>query len=193
MACVKGVKMSEVVIKSHIKGRVRIKSDFFTASKTTLLSDLLHPFVLEFRHNVSARSLILVYDHTKITIEAILGLLEKQMNVVLPLHLPVASAQSYCSSCSSCSSCEVKANTPQTWKKKLITFGLLSGYALYLFVKETLLGIVVVSSPFSLTAAVALFAAIHCSKRRMKMSKRSGLLCNRLWHFHSSQPFLVVK
>lgn len=152
--------MNEMVIKSHIKGRVRLKCKRFNASNEALLQSLLAPLVQEFRHNISASSLILVYDHTKTTIETILALLEKQMNVTLPVSSSVESTQRYCPSCSSCSSCEIKANTPHSWKRKLITFGLLSGYALYVFVKETLLGIVVVSSPFSLTAVVALIAAI---------------------------------
>lgn len=157
--------MSEIVIKSALDGRVRIKSEVFNASNASLLFDLLQPLVLEFRHNVLARSLILVYDHTTVSLEALMARLEAHFgihsSVPSPVELPLMA---YCGSCSSCSSCEVKANTPQTWKSKLLTFGALSGYALYLFIKETLLGIAVVSSPFSLTAAVALVAAIPLLK-----------------------------
>jgi len=152
--------MNDLVIKSHIQGRVRLKSKLFNASNEALLYSLLQPLVQEFRHNVSAHSLILVYDHTRTSLEAIMALLQKQMAVALPLSLPVEPTQGYCLSCSSCSSCEIKTNTPTSWKRKLITFGVLSGYALYVFIKESILGMVVVSTPFSLTAAVALFAAI---------------------------------
>ena len=152
--------MHEIAIKSHINGRVRLKSALFNAANEALLFKLLQPLVYEFRHNVSARSLILLYDHTQTNLEAIMALLHKQLHVTLPLSSPVEPTSAYCPSCSSCSSCELKTNTPQSWKRKLITFGALSGYALYVFIKETVLGVVVISSPFSLTAMVALCAAI---------------------------------
>lgn len=156
--------MSEFVIKSHIQGRIRIKSKFFTASNGASLHSLFQPLVQEMRHNVTAHSLILVYDHAQTTLEAIMELLQKHFKELRSVLLPVESIPSYCPSCSSCSSCEIKANTPSLWRKKLITFGALSSYALYIFIKETLLGVVVVSSPLSLTAVVALFAAIPLLK-----------------------------
>lgn len=157
--------MNDLMIKSHINGRVRLKSAFFHASHQNLLHTLLYPLVQEFRHNIAARSLILVYDPKQTNLEAIMACLKQYVNLPLVEEKGTLKAtQSHCPSCTSCSSCEVKVNTPQTWKRKLMTFGLLSGYALYVFIKETILGIVVVSSPFSLTAVVALVAAIPLLK-----------------------------
>lgn len=153
--------MLKIAIKSHVQGRVRIKSEYFSSANEAQLATLLQPFVQEFRHNAFARSLILVYDHTRTSLEALLALISNHFNLKLPSPTTVeVLEESYCPSCTSCSRCEVAAKHPQTWRRKLITFGVLSGYALYLFIKETLLGIVVVASPFSLTAVVALVAAI---------------------------------
>jgi len=153
--------MLKIAIKSHVQGRVRIKSKYFSSANEAQLFTLLQPFVQEFRHNALARSLILVYDHTQTSLEALLALISKHFPLQLPSPATVeVLEESYCPSCTSCSRCEVAAKHPQTWRRKLITFGVLSGYALYLFIKETLLGIVVVASPFSLTPVVALVAAI---------------------------------
>lgn len=154
--------MHTIRIKSDIQGRVRLTSRYFTHSNLPSLEKILSTLSCSLRLNTSCHSLVIVYDYRFTTLEKILFVLHQHAS--LSLLVPEVKEEGYCVTCKSCSSCDVAHATPKRWKEKLITFGVLSGYALYLVVKETLLSVAVVSTPFSLTAAIAFFAALPLLK-----------------------------
>lgn len=155
--------MLSLHIKSSIQGRVRLWSPFFTASNLKTLEQALLMEGLSLRLNSKCHSLIILYEHCLISLDMILLRLEKHCALSTSTSI-ILKEDGYCVTCKRCSSCDIAHTTPQSWQKKLVIFGALSGYALYLVVKESILGVAIASTPFSLTAVIALFSALPLLK-----------------------------
>ncbi len=154
--------MQMVEIKSDIKGRVRLKSDAFKASNLRMIEGALSSYGVNMRLNATCRSLVIVYNHAKVSLEAIFQALEAALPLLV-VRPKEEVEEGYCGTCARCS-CTAVAKPVVSWKRKLLTFAALSGYAIYLFVQESILGATVLATPFSLTAIVAIFAALPLIK-----------------------------
>ncbi len=154
----RSIIVSELVIKSQAKNRVRLKSSVFqdTLNNEKILSHFDKEF-LSFRVNKKCKSIIFTFDEATTS----LGNILKDLNLLFPLSLPhVSSHTSDESHCMSCSSCYSVKNDRATWNRKLTLFGLLSCYSLYIFVAETFLSITIVATPFSLVSIVSIVVAL---------------------------------
>ena len=150
-----------MVVKSQAKNRVRLKSSLFLSPSNNekILSHFDKEF-FSFRVNKKCKSIVFVFDEALTSLEQIL----KDLNLLFPTSLPHVNSQinneGHCRSLSSCGSCSVVKNDKVSWKRKLIIFGVLTCYSVYIFVAETFLGIAIVSTPFSLVAVVSMVAAL---------------------------------
>lgn len=156
--------MQTLTVKSHVPGRIRLSSDFFTLKRLKALNASLEGLCISSRLNDTCHSLVIVYDAKTRSLETILVALEQTFSLFVAKN--EETPEHYCATCNSCSSCDIshRPNSAVSWRKKLSIFALLSGYALYLFVSETLLGVAVLATPFSLTALVAFAAALPLFK-----------------------------
>jgi len=152
-------------IKSIAGNRVRLKSNIFKSKKNIVyIQEQLQDFFIDFRENISCKSIVFTHN-TQTSLDAILTKLQTLFSEQLSkITLSVPAATAVCTSSKSCNRCELKDVQPVSWKRKLIEFGLLTGYAIYIFVAENILGIALATSPLSLTAAVAFVAAIPLLK-----------------------------
>jgi len=107
------------------------------------------------------------YNTLSITLDEIIQKLNALFAIKEKENIELSSVA--CSSLDSCNSCVVKKQDTKSWRRKLIEFGLLSAYSLYLFVAENILGITIVATPLSLVALVSVVAAIPL----LKSSKNS--------------------
>ncbi len=196
MDIVGSVGMNELVIKSQAGNRVRLKSKVFldSCNNEKILLHFKKEF-FSFRVNKKCKSVIFVFDETLTSIDKIL----KELNLLFPLSLPYIS--SYTNEYSHCSSCSVSKNEMVSWNRKLITFGLLSCYSVYIFVAETFLGITIVASPFSLVAIVSVIAAIPLFKESYESIKQgkftlqtfmSGTLLLALFFGEATAAFEII-
>ena len=151
----------DFVIKSRAGNRLRIKSVHF--AKESAIEKVKKAFENDleaFRANRACRSVVLRYRRDRID-EA--GLMAR-LRTLFPKTSVSAPAATACGIEGSCVSCERKRQEPGSFRRKLIEFGLLSGFALYLFVKESILGVAVAASPLSWVAAVSVYAALPLLK-----------------------------
>lgn len=102
------------------------------------------------------------YNTLSITLDEIIQKLNALFAIKEKENIELSSVA--CSSLDSCNSCVVKKQDTKSWRRKLIEFGLLSAYSLYLFVAENILGITIVATPLSLVALVSVVAAIPLLK-----------------------------
>jgi len=166
MGYVKSVKkMNDIVVKSVAGYRVRLKSDIFQSKKNIeLIKNELNDTFVTFRENIKCKSI--VFTHLKnISLEDILDKLNSLFHETLrKIDLSIPTSNAICSSNSSCNRCDIKPIDEKSWKRKLIEFGLLTGFAAYIFIKETILGVALASTPLSLVSVVSLVAAIPLLK-----------------------------
>jgi cation-transporting P-type ATPase C len=149
---------NQISIKSVAINRVRLKSNIFSKSlNLNIIEDEFSDIFIEFRSNIKAKSIIFRHIENT-TLEHILEKLNQLFPAQTSLSIPASNA--VCNSESSCSSCAVREQNPKSFNRKLIEFGILSVYSAYLFVAESILGIAIVSTPFSLVAFVSVIAAI---------------------------------
>lgn len=147
-----------IAIKSVASNRIRLKSDIFSkVSNIDIIQKEFSGMFLSFRENKACKSIVFTHKNS-ITLNEILEKLNKLFSNTIKLSIPASNA--VCSSESSCSSCAVRESNPKSFNRKLIEFGVLSVYSLYLFVAESILGIAIVSTPISLVALVSIVAAI---------------------------------
>ncbi len=163
MASVKIVKnMNEIVMKSSTANRVRLKSDIFkNYQNISLIEKTLHNIVVNFRENTACKSIVLTYS-SNTTLENIL----QKINTLFPtITQSIPASNAICGVEGGCVTCNIKSDiSPITFKRKVIEFGILTAYSIYLFITENILGIVATTSPFSLVAVVAIVAAIPLLK-----------------------------
>ena len=167
MAIARSVMM---VVKSQAGNRVRLKSQIFLDSLNNE-KILLHfdKEFFSFRVNKKCKSIVFVFDEALISLEKIL----EDLNLLFPLSLPhVSSHTNEDGHCYSCTSCSISKSEGVSWNTKLVTFGLLSCYSIYIFVAETFLSITIVASPFSLVAIVSIVAALPLFKESIESLKQ---------------------
>ncbi len=160
--------MNDLVVKSQAGERVRLKSTLFldTQNNEKIVSHFDKEF-LAFRVNKKCKSIVFIFDGTLTSLQKIL----EDFNLLFPLASPQSNKNVQCISSASCSSCAVK-DDGVSWSRKLVVFGALSCYSLYIFVSETFLGVTIASSPFSLVAIVSLFAAVPLFKESWESVKQ---------------------
>ena len=153
--------MSAIIIKSHANNRVRLKSEYFrTSSNIALIEKEFSLKLYDFRDNLSAKSIVFKFNTEVITLAEIIY----RLNSLFGCQKEIKLSPTACSSLDDCKSCVVKKQDPSTWKRKLIEFGLLSAFSVYLFVAENFLGITLAATPLSLVALVSTVAALPLLK-----------------------------
>lgn len=157
--------MNQIKVKSVADNRVRLKSPIFSDKKNLeIIEKNLRQYLFATRLNEKCQSLILYVDTKNIELFAFL---EEVKRLFPKISLSAAKAleqESYCPSCTSCASCSLVSTKKESWTRKLVTFSILSGYALYLFISENILGLSIAATPFSLVAGISLIAAIPLLK-----------------------------
>jgi len=150
--------MNTITIKSNIGNRVRIKSKIFSKnSNIKIIKQELSELIYECRENISCNSLIFKYS-SETTIEKVIAKIDSLFQVDIQLS---SAASKVCSVSSDCTSCAAKVDSnPLSFKRKLLEFGLLTGYSVYLFALNSILGVTVLASPLSIVSLVSLVAAI---------------------------------
>jgi len=154
--------MQTIAIKSVAKNRVRLKSDIFRIpSNIQMIEKTFESDFYYFRSNIAAKSIVFKLNATA-SLEQVLSRLHELFATVAPATSAKTTPLSgqACQSLESCKSCDIEPIEPKAWRRKLIEFGLLTGFAIYIFVKENILGMTIAASPFSLVAAVAVVAAV---------------------------------
>ena len=150
--------MSTIIIKSVANNRVRLKSDIFkNASNIATIQNEFGTNFIDFRENLSAKSIVFKYNTLALTLDEIIERLSV-LFMISPTENTALSSVA-CGSLESCNSCVVKKQDTKSWTQKLVEFGLLSAFSVYLFVAESFLGIAISSSPLSLVALVSVVAA----------------------------------
>ncbi len=154
MDIVRSVVVNDMVIKSEVGQRVRIKSFvFLSAENGEMVESHFGKKFLAFRVNKRCKSIVFVFDKSITSLRMIV----KELHLLFPVLAVSEEVGSVRGE--SCSSCAVHNDTA-SWRKKLLVFGALSCYSAYLFVSETFLGVAIVSNPLSLVAVVSLLAAV---------------------------------
>jgi len=164
MVSVKTVNnMNTISIKSDVSNRARLKSDLFNKlANIDMIQKELQKYIIDFRENISCKSIIVTYD-TNITIQEFINKIESLFKI--QIKQSIAAANSICGVNKDCSSCSIKTDaSPLSFKRKLVEFGLLTGYSVYLFALKNILGITVLSTPFSVIALVSVVAALPLFK-----------------------------
>jgi cation-transporting P-type ATPase C len=156
--------MSQIIIKSVANNRVRLKSSLF-ANRRNLnrVEEQLAELFVSLRTNYKCQSIIFVHSSST-PLDDIIAKIEKLFALTPSIKLSPVTANTVCGSSTSCNRCEIKPQKQIPWRRKLIEFGLLTGYAIYIFVKENIMGVALNATPFSLVAGVALVAALPLLK-----------------------------
>lgn len=161
---------NEIYVKSVAGNRVRLKSDLFNSlGNISLIKSEFEDTFTYFRENISCNSIVFKYNLNN-TFEEIIEKLNKLFNI----SLSIPASQSICED-SACKACNLQKHDEKSWKRKLFEFGVLSGYALYVFLGESLLGITIASGPLSLVAAVSFVAAVPLLKEAYEDIKEGKL------------------
>ena len=151
--------MNTIFIKSNVSNRARLKSDIFNKrSNIELIKNELSEIFSDFRENISCNSIIFTY---KKDIQLSQVIFKIQSLFQTTINQSIAAANSICGVSNNCSSCNVKnTSNPSSFKRKVVEFGLLTGYSVYLFVLKNVLGITVLATPLSVISVVSVIAAI---------------------------------
>jgi cation-transporting P-type ATPase C len=164
------ITMSKIIIKSEIANRVRLKSDIFATKKNIeIIQKEIGSSFASFRANISCKSIIFTYQDTTLT-EIIKKLNFIFKNRVSKVSVAASNAISSCSG-GSCSSCSVKKHTKKSFRRKLIEFGALSLYAVYMFVSETIFGVAVATAPLIAISVIAAIPLLQESYEDIKAKK----------------------
>ncbi len=160
MEYVKNVKMNnKIYVKSVANNRVRLKSDIFSSNNNLqVIKEEFSDIFTSYRDNKSCKSIVFTYS-LNYTLEDIL----EKLNKLFKITASIPASNAICDD-GSCKSCNIQKHDQKSWKRKLFEFGLLSGYAIYLFVGEHILGLTIVATPLSLVALVSLVAAVPLLK-----------------------------
>lgn len=156
----------EIIIKSVANNRVRLKSDLFAlSSNLELIENEFKDIFTDFRKNISCKSIIFKYN-LNTTLDSVIERLNKLFNITAS----IPASKAICGT--SCSSCSLKKHDEKSWKRKLFEFALLSGYAIYIFVSENILGATIASTAFSLVGIISFVAAIPLLKESLEDIKQ---------------------
>ncbi|RXJ67646.1 heavy metal translocating P-type ATPase [Halarcobacter ebronensis] len=175
---------NEIIIKSIASNRVRLKSDIFsTKTNIQLIEKEFENLFTSFRDNIACKSIVFTYS-LNVTFDEIFEKLNRLFNI--SVSIPASNA--LCEQ-GSCSNCNLKKHDEKTWKRKIFEFILLSGYAIYIFVSENILGLTIAATPFSLVGIISLIAAIPLLKESYEDIKQKKFT---LHTFMSSTLLLAV-
>jgi cation-transporting P-type ATPase C len=156
----------EIIIKSVANNRVRLKSDLFAlSSNLELIENEFKDIFIDFRKNISCKSIIFKYD-LNTTLDSVI----ERLNNLFNITASIPASKAICGT--SCSSCSLKKHDEKSWKRKLFEFALLSGYAIYIFVSENILGATIASTAFSLVGIISFVAAIPLLKESLEDIKQ---------------------
>ncbi|RXJ62056.1 heavy metal translocating P-type ATPase [Halarcobacter anaerophilus] len=156
----------EIIIKSVANNRVRLKSDLFAlSSNLELIENEFKDIFIDFRKNISCKSIIFKYN-LNITLDSVI----ERLNNLFNITASIPASKAICGT--SCSSCSLKKHDEKSWKRKLFEFALLSGYAIYIFVSENILGATIASTAFSLVGIISFVAAIPLLKESLEDIKQ---------------------
>ena len=163
MVFVKNVNsMNSIVIKSNIANRTRLKSDIFnTTSNIQLIKNELSDIINDFRENISCKSIIITYNKD-IEISTVISKIQSLFQSTIKQS--ISASQAVCEIDKDCASCTVKSDSSSSFSRKIVEFGLLTGYSVYLFAVKNILGVTVLASPLSIMALVSVVAAIPLFK-----------------------------
>ena len=160
-----------LVVKSTAGNRVRLKSDIFrTPANISTIQNEFGSDLFDFRENLPAKSIIFKYDIDRLSLDEIIERINTLFQIAQPKEIAMSGA--VCSSLEGCNSCAVNKQDGKSWTRKLVEFGLLSAYSIYLFVAENILGITIVATPLSLVALVSIVAAIPLLKSSWEDAKQ---------------------
>lgn len=137
----------DLTIKSQTRNRIRLKSKSFKSSNLVQIQDMLKSPFINFRINTKCHSIVIIFNEKKIKKEQILS---KFKLIKQELSTPA------------CAACQ------GTQKRSVKEFLGLSAFAGYLFYKSQILGLAIISTPFSLVAAVSLIAALPLLKEALQ-------------------------
>ena len=163
MVFVKNVNsMNSIVIKSNTANRARLKSDFFnTSSNIQLIKNELSEIISDFRENISCKSIIITYNKD-IEITSVISKIQSLFQTTIKQS--ISASQAVCGVDTNCTSCTTKPDVSSSFSRKIVEFGLLTGYSVYLFAVKNILGVTVLASPLSIMALVSSVAAIPLFK-----------------------------
>jgi len=155
--------MNTITIKSQTSNRARLKSDIFTKySNLEVIRKELSTEINDLRENLSCKSIILTFNENT-NLPQLIAKIEYLFKT--NIKQSTVAASSICGVNSECSSCNIKLDSnPASFKRKLIEFGLLTGYSVYLFAIKSVLGVSVLATPLSIISLVSIVAAIPLFK-----------------------------
>ena len=154
--------MNEIVIKSSANNRARLKSDLFNSQSNIIkIQNNLNDLFISFRANKSCKSIVITHTNS-ISLDSVINKIENLFLTKITQSIPASST--VCGVNNSCNSCAIVKKDDKSFKRKLIEFGVLTGYSLYLFFTESILGVAVAATPLSLVALVSVVVAIPLFK-----------------------------
>ena len=175
---------NEILIKSVANNRVRLKSDIFSnIDNIELIKGEFEDIFTSFRNNLACKSIIFTYS-----LNSTFDEIYERLNGLFNISLSIPASNLLCEQ-SSCSNCSLKKHDDKSWRRKLFEFTLLSGYAIYIFVSENILGLAIASSAFSLVGFISFVAAIPLLKESYEDIKQRKLT---LHSFMSSTLILAI-
>ncbi len=141
--------MSDIAIKSHVKGRVRLKSKRFTPTNLSIILPSLSKKALDIRVNEKCKSMIVYFDYDVISLQDLLDEIER----LIPKSFSISPSKELTKNKNiSCSGAACAVCRPQKdMKKSVLAFGGLSIWALA--------GFAGVTFPIYLSLAVCFIAA----------------------------------
>ncbi|CZE48544.1 heavy metal translocating P-type ATPase [Campylobacter geochelonis] len=161
--------LNNITIKSQTKTRIRLKSKNFNKAQIRLISSILAKENLAFRINEKCHSVIINFNPKNISINEILAIFKAfdapKIEQKTVRNRTLEKKELSKPACEVCSSCKI--STPIPWKRRLLEFAVLSVFAAYVFIKESILGVAVASTPLSLVGIVSLVAAIPLFKESL--------------------------
>jgi len=157
----------QIIVKSIAGNRVRLKSVVFgNSANISLIKEELGDIFVSFRENLACKSIVFKHQNSNSLEDVLL-----KLNGLFSLpSIPASNAVSEVDS--SCSSCVARVHDKTPWKRKLIVFGVLTLYSVYIFISETFLGITIAATPLSLVALVSVVAAIPLLKESLEDIKQ---------------------
>jgi len=155
--------MNSISIKSNISNRARLKSDFFgSSSNIELIKKELSSMISSFRENLSCKSIIITFN-PNIQISQVIFKIQSLFKT--NINQSISASNAICGVNKECTVCSTKSKlNVSSFKRKLIEFGILTGYSVYLFAVKNILGVSLIASPLSVIAIVSTIAAIPLFK-----------------------------
>jgi len=167
--------VGEIAVKSVANNRVRLKARLFASRlNTDRIQNDLRKYFIDYRVNYKCNSIIITHKRSYTAQEIVEKIYELFGIEREKIALSRAASNGVCGLDTSCLGC-AKAKEGKSFKRSLVEFGALSVFAGYIFVKEHIVKTVLLTSPFSLVAAVAIFAATPLLKEALADLKQKKI------------------